>query len=167
MAPKTATAAGLDRRRRVTDERPALAGRDEHRVDARALPLADVLLARKLELHAHEPAGGDVRQQLEEPIEVVLVVVALLGGEQRGLGVHGVGVAGAVEVADPDDGRLGGVADPVGRRAKRDSPGSPCRPNPGRRRSPGAPRLVHLDEDGAAVSLGDRLARPAVVLHVE
>ena len=59
--------------RRVTDERPDVAAGDEHGVDAGPLELGDLVAARADELGDRELPGRDVRQQLEQPLEVMLV----------------------------------------------------------------------------------------------
>src|SRR6187401_2278036 len=76
-----------DLRRRVTDERLHVAAGDDDRVDPGAFELEHVRAARSRELRDRELAGRDVGQQLEQALEVVLVVVCLLGGEQEDLGI--------------------------------------------------------------------------------
>ena len=60
---------------------------DEHRVDAGALERDDVLAGRGLEIGDRELAGRHVGEQVEDPLEVVLVVLRVARREQEDLRV--------------------------------------------------------------------------------
>src|SRR3982074_2430136 len=50
---------------RRTDQAGNVAGADDHRVDARALELSDLVPARDIEIRDRKLAGGDIGQQVE------------------------------------------------------------------------------------------------------
>src|SRR3954454_20343482 len=72
-----ATAALYLCRRSATDEVGDARAADEHRVDSCALERDDVVTGRGLKIGDRELAGGDVGEQVEDPLEVLLVVLRL------------------------------------------------------------------------------------------
>src|SRR3954471_9605758 len=76
---------GLDLRRCATDEVGDLRVGDEDGVDAGALESSHVVCAGVLEICDRELAGGDVGQKVEDPLEVVLVVLGVAGRQQEDL----------------------------------------------------------------------------------
>ena len=87
---------------------------DEHGVDAGALERDDVVARRRLEVGDRELAGRQVGQEVEDPVEVVLVVLGVARREQEDLGVdpleRGLDRLLVVDVGDdlqPERGRLG------------------------------------------------------------
>ena len=77
---------------------------DEHGVDAGALEGDDVVARRRLEVGDRELSGRDVGQQVEDPLEVVLVVLGLARREQEDLGVDPLERRGQrLLVVDVDD----------------------------------------------------------------
>src|SRR5437870_11588101 len=78
---------GLDLRRCATDEVGDLRVVDEHGVDARTLQRDDVVPGRGLEVGDRKLSGGNVGEEIEDPLDVVLVVFGIARREQKDLGV--------------------------------------------------------------------------------
>ena len=73
--------------KRVTDERPHVAAGDDHRIDAGTLELEHIVAGRSCKLGDDELSDRNVREQLEQALQVILAIVSVLGGEKQDLGV--------------------------------------------------------------------------------
>jgi hypothetical protein len=100
-----------DLRRSATDEVGDLLRVDQHRVDAGALERDDVVASRGREVGDHELPGRHVGQQVEDPLDVVLVVLRIARREQEDLRVDALQGGGerilVVHVGDDFEPELG------------------------------------------------------------
>src|SRR4029077_7017857 len=81
---------GLNLRRRATDEVGDLLRVDQHRVDARSLEGDHVLAGGGREVGDRELPGRDVGQEVEDPLDVLLVVLGVPWREEEDLRVDAV-----------------------------------------------------------------------------
>src|SRR5262245_1420558 len=77
----------LDGGRHAADEVGDVRRLDEHRVDAGPFERDHVVAGRCAEICDRELAGRDIGQQVEDPVEVVLVVLGVARREQEDLGI--------------------------------------------------------------------------------
>lgn len=90
--------------KRVTDERPDVASRDDDRVDPGPFQLDDLVATRAREIGDRELPGRNVRQQLEKTLESRLPVSDAIGGEQEDLRINELeNLTEVVLVGDAED----------------------------------------------------------------
>src|SRR6187549_3518128 len=97
--------APLDLSRRCATDKVGDGGAaDEDGVHARPLQRDDVVARRRLEIGDRELAGGNIREQVEDPLQVLLVVFGLARREQEDLRLDPLERCGErLVVVDVDD----------------------------------------------------------------
>src|SRR5439155_8433185 len=83
MGSPTLGSPALNRRRCATDELGDLLRLDEHRVDARALERDHVVPRCRLKVGVRKLACRHIWEKVEDPVEVVLVVLGVAAREQE------------------------------------------------------------------------------------